>query len=597
VSVAAATTNGTPHMLSMALFYGGGGVRVFPVNGKVPLTSRGFHDATTDRATIEGWWAKWPGAGIATADFDVLDIDLYKPECEATWKRIKPLIPDGTPQTRTGGGGLQFLFKAGTLRDGKIGPGVDSRYAGRNYVVLPPSPHPSGNRYEAVVSVMQRRPKSAPAFPGESGTNSEFQHLREQMDSGEKITEGRNKAAWWRAVAILRTLPANTDLDPVVTLVQSWVEANCGGNLAEIDVEKQVRGAAKFVRDDGRREREVRPNRAGRGRELTVIPVSNAGMRSIRWLEKPLWQRAAFELLAGAKGAGKGTYLAGLAARLSTQGLGVLFITSEDSIEIDLKPRLVAAGADTDRVFVVREHVHLPDDVGELRRLAREIESLTLLVIDPVANHIGNRNSNSDAEVRDAIAPLNHLADELDCLLIGVRHPGKDRTRGAVASILGSTAWVDTPRAVVMVATDDVEDDVRHIQVVAGNRSRNGRAQSFRIEEALVEGLEEPVTIAVELGESGKSVDALLGVVGPAGGESRSAEAKERILDILDGEGEQESDALDARVARETGLAAKTVKNMRVALKNEGLIKAFPEKDEMGSVTRWMVFRTQAPRP
>jgi hypothetical protein len=37
-------------------------------------------------------------------------------------------------------------------------------------------------------------------------------------------------------------------------------------------------------------------------------------MRSIRWLEKPLWQASAFELLAGAKGSGKGTYLAALSA-------------------------------------------------------------------------------------------------------------------------------------------------------------------------------------------------------------------------------------------------------------------------------------------
>jgi hypothetical protein len=328
-------------------------------------------------------------------------------------------------------------------------------------------------------------------------------------------------------------------------------------------------------------------------RALTAARVADVTMRSIRWLERPLWQRSAFQLLAGAKGAGKGTYLAGLAARLSRQGRATLFVTSEDSVEIDLAPRLTAAGADTQLVHVIQEHIRLPDDVDALARVARQIGQVALLVIDPVANHIGDKNSNSDAEVRNAIAPLNKLADDLDALVIGVRHPGKDRTRGAVASILGSTAWVDTPRAVVMVATDDQDPDTRHIQVMAGNRSRNGHAQTFRIEEARVDGLDEPVTVAVELGESAKNVDDLIG--SKPGTESKSGTARELILDILE-DGEQESDTLDARVANETGLAAQTVRNQRAALKNAGLIKVFPHKDEHGAVTRWIVTRTQAPR-
>ena len=122
-----------PHMLSMALNYAGAGISVFPVNGKAPLTEHGFLEATTDKKQIEEWWAKHPQPGIATPDFDAVDVDLYKPQCKATWERIRPLIPAGTPHNRTGGGGLQYLFQPGTLKDGKIGPGVDSRFSGRGY--------------------------------------------------------------------------------------------------------------------------------------------------------------------------------------------------------------------------------------------------------------------------------------------------------------------------------------------------------------------------------------------------------------------------------------------------------------------------------
>lgn len=328
---------------------------------------------------------------------------------------------------------------------------------------------------------------------------------------------------------------------------------------------------------------------------LRATPLSSIEMRSIEWYEKPLWQKSAFQLLAGAKGSGKGTYLAGLAARFSCGGMNVLFVSTEDSTAIDLKPRLVAAGADLDRCYVIQQHVQLPADVDALRNLALDHHPVGLLVIDPVANHIGDRDSNGEAHVRDAIAPLNKLADDLSCLLIGVRHPGKDRSRGALASILGSTAWVDTPRAVVMIAVDDDDQDVRVIQVVAGNRARNGSAQAFRIEAVEVPGLAEPITRAVDLGASTKSVDTLLAATKRE--PSRTAGARDLILDILDDEGEQESDTLDARVALETGLAAQTIKNARTALGKDGLLKSYPDKDETGAITCWKVYRTAAPRP
>jgi hypothetical protein len=93
------------------------------------------------------------------------------------------------------------------------------------------------------------------------------------------------------------------------------------------------------------------------------------------------------------------------------RGANVVFVSTEDSAENDLKPRLVAAQAAIPHCFLIEQHVRLPDDVTALHELAEDVGEVGLLVIDPVANHIGSRNSNSDGEVRDAIAPLNKLAD------------------------------------------------------------------------------------------------------------------------------------------------------------------------------------------
>ena len=55
------------------------GYDVFPCapGSKVPLTSRGYLEATTDTAKIDQWWSQRPNAniGIATNGLIVIDVD------------------------------------------------------------------------------------------------------------------------------------------------------------------------------------------------------------------------------------------------------------------------------------------------------------------------------------------------------------------------------------------------------------------------------------------------------------------------------------------------------------------------------------------
>lgn len=321
---------------------------------------------------------------------------------------------------------------------------------------------------------------------------------------------------------------------------------------------------------------------------LSVRRLADVEMRSIEWLDKPLFQRAAFQLVVGKKGVGKGTYLAGLMARISRGDVfgeprNVLLVASEDSDEIDVKPRVRAAGGDEERIFSVCEPMRLPRDIGRLKDTALDLGEIGLIVIDPVGNHLGGANTDAEGAVRDAIAPLNDLAHELDCLSLGVRHLSKDTSRGALASVLGSTAWVDVPRAVLAVAADDEDDQLFHIAVVAGNRSARGSGRSFRIELVDV-GLKEPVTCAVEQGPTEKSVDALLGR--PATDRTRAVKksgAEDVILRELTLE-PRSLDYLKAAVAGETGASGETTWRAANALKAAGKVRC----SNSGPGTPWL---------
>ena len=330
--------------------------------------------------------------------------------------------------------------------------------------------------------------------------------------------------------------------------------------------------------------------------------LSKTEMRSIRFLDKPLLQAAAFHLVAGRKGMGKGTVLSDVAARVNRGDFGekrnVVWIGSEDSAAIDIKPRIVAAGGDPDRVLVVKAGwIQLPRDIDEISRAMVGLGDVGMVNIDPVGNHISGKESNSETDIRDAIAPLNKLADEHDAMVFGVRHLSeKECKQGVLAAILGSSAWVQVPRAVLAVARDDQDPTVSHLQCVAGNRlpaATPGRM--FRIEGVSLPGLENEVTRAIWIGDSTKDVETMLAHTNSKE-QSKTGAARDLLLDILEDEGAQESDELDARVARETGLAAQTIKNTRTKLKHEGLVKTLPDKDELGTILRWKVSRTQGAR-
>ena len=117
--------------------------------GKHPRTKRGHLEATTDEDQVLAWWKKWPDANIGGRVPEgrfVLDLDGA--EALAWW------LTQEWVETRTAvtGGGGRHLWLCGHARQTvKLASGPDWQVdvrTSQGYVLLPPSLHPSGRRYE-----------------------------------------------------------------------------------------------------------------------------------------------------------------------------------------------------------------------------------------------------------------------------------------------------------------------------------------------------------------------------------------------------------------------------------------------------------------
>ena len=603
-------------LMESALGYALRGWRVFPLHGvdangctcgkpdcerqgKHPRTEHGLDDATRDVARIRDWWQRWPNAniGIATgaaSGLVVLDIDPR----HSGLKTLEALKRKhgGVPRTLTvltGSGGHHAYFAhPGHTKirnsSGRLGDGIDVRGDG-GYVVAPPSVHRSGNHYKIV-----REAEPAPMPPWvDASTNGTTAIASTVADA---IPEGERNATLTSLAGSMRRRGMSEQ--EILAALQVTNRERCKPPMTDEEVAGVARSVSRY-----QPERKPTPTETPTPNGVFEMErLADVQERSIVFLDKPLWQADAFHLLVGRKGVGKGTLLADLAARVTRGELGakrnVVWIGSEDSSAIDIKPRVRAAVGDAERVWTVKSWPQFPRDLDVLTRSVEQTGDVGLVIIDPVANHVAGMNTDSES-IRDAIAPLNVLADELKTVVIGVRHLTEKQMKELRGAVLGSSAWYQTPRAVIAVVHDE-EAGVSHVQCIAGNRlPANTPGRIFRLTGVKLPDLEEEVTRAVWEGESAKDVETLFAASSGRENASKSAQARALILDLLEAAPERrmESDTLDALVTARTGLAKQTIKNARSSLADESLVKNRPENDEQGRFVCWFVERTLAPRP
>lgn len=192
------------------------GAPVFPckAGGKQPATAHGCKDATDDPERIGEWWPEGSDLNVAMATGGVVVIDFDDHGAEggpcgfdhlAEWEADHAPLNRETVRVKSGRGrGEHWYYRAApgeTVRNSTGGAtGVDVRGEG-GYVLVPPSIHPSGERYRYVEGHDPERADVAPLGDAERAFIAHLQAGGRRPGAGGKVAVGgRNNALFMAGI-------------------------------------------------------------------------------------------------------------------------------------------------------------------------------------------------------------------------------------------------------------------------------------------------------------------------------------------------------------------------------------------------------------
>lgn len=222
---------------------------------------------------------------------------------------------------------------------------------------------------------------------------------------------------------------------------------------------------------------------------------SSVKPRKVEWLWYPYIPYGKITILQGDPGEGKSTFIINVAALLSNgqqmpDGVGggksqtVIYQCAEDDIADTIKPRLVAAGANCDKI------AYIIDDNNELTFEDSRIEEALsktgarLLVIDPIqAFLVQDSDMQNAARMRTALGKLADVAARYQCAVVLVGHLNKSNGGKNLYRGLGSIDIAAIARSVLMISRDNVDSSIRYMFPVKTSLAPEGGAIGFTFAE------------------------------------------------------------------------------------------------------------------
>lgn len=235
------------------------------------------------------------------------------------------------------------------------------------------------------------------------------------------------------------------------------------------------------------------------------IQASSIKPLAIRWLWQHWIALGKLTLLAGAGGAGKTTATISFAATITCGGRwpdgeifnerrSVIIWSSEDDPADTIVPRLMAAGADLNKVYILQGRINglgesMPfDPAKDIDLLAAELDRIGdvgMIMIDPIVSAVAGDMHRAN-DVRRALQSLVDLAEQYSCAVLGITHFSKGSAGNSPSErVLGSQAFGALART-VLVAAKEEDSDLRVLARAKSNIATDSGGCSYVIEQCTV---------------------------------------------------------------------------------------------------------------
>jgi putative DNA primase/helicase len=257
----------------------------------------------------------------------------------------------------------------------------------------------------------------------------------------------------------------------------------------------------------------------------------------------------------------------------------VVILSAEDSAADTIVPRLIAAGADRNRVHLInavqegekgRRSFNLQSDLALLEEKIREIGDVALVIIDPISSYMGKADSHKNSEVRGVLEPASEMAERLDVAILSITHfskSGSGNTTKALDRFIGSIAFVGAPRAAFAVI-QDADNDGRILLLHAkNNMAPKPQGLAYRPMQTIVGEPGQGIVAAYVLFDTEPvrmSADEALRATDGGGEKAAATEAEEFLREKLSQGPVQAKEGEDD--ARALGITPRTLKRARKKL-------------------------------
>ena len=296
---------------------------------------------------------------------------------------------------------------------------------------------------------------------------------------------------------------------------------------------------------------------------VKIIRMSDVELTPVEWLWKPYLPFGKLSVLQGNPGEGK-TYFAMHLAAACTNGkllpnmermepFNVIYQTAEDGLGDTVKPRLIEAGADLDRVLVIDDSdVQLTLSDERIEKAIVE-NNARLVIIDPIQAYLGSDvDMNRANEVRPIFMRLGQVAQRTGCAILLIGHLNKAAGMQSLQRGLGSIDIAAAVRSVMFIGKLKHDPTMRILTHEKSSLAPPG------------------VSLAFSLGDEGGfrwfgeydiTADEMLSGIEPQR-ETKTQQAKDLICTLLAGGKQVLSEDID-KAALERGIPGRTVRDAK----------------------------------